>query len=69
NKVIFRRDNYFDAKGTLNNHQLGIKYSDDDILKWVINIYSVLLTRGIKGTYIYVCDPGLRHRIKSIINF
>ena len=68
NKLTFRRENYFDAKGILNNNLLGIKYSDDDILQWVLNIYRVLLTRGIKGTYIYICDDALRKRLKPFIN-
>ncbi len=66
-KLFFRRENYFDSKGILNNHMLGIKYSDDDILQWVINIYRVLLTRGIKGTYIYVCDDELRKHLKQFL--
>jgi len=68
NKLTFRRENYFDAKGILNNNMLGIKYSDDDILQWVLNIYRVLLTRGIKGTYIYICDDALRERLKPFIS-
>jgi DUF2075 family protein len=59
-RIVFRRDNYFDSKGTLNNLVQGIVYSDDDILQYIVNIYRVLLTRGIKGTYIYVHDPELR---------
>ena len=65
-KIVFNRKNYFDAKGKENNKVLGIKYSDDDILKYVINIYRVLLTRGIKGTFIYVCDPELREVISAV---
>jgi hypothetical protein len=67
NQIVFRRDNYFDLKGTVNNRVLGIKYSDDDILQFVLNIYRVLLTRGIKGTYVYVCDLELREFLKSRI--
>jgi len=67
-RIVFRRDNYFDSKGTLNNLVQGIIYSDDDILQYIVNIYRVLLTRGIKGTYIYVHDPALRELIKARIN-
>ena len=59
-KMFLRRDNYFDKKGKENNPVLGIEYSDDDVLHFVLNIYKVLLTRGIKGTFVYVCDPDLR---------
>ena len=67
-KLFFRRENYFDSKGILNNHMLGIKYSDDDILQWVVNIYRVLLTRGIKGTYLYICDDDLRNFLKPYLD-
>ena len=64
-RIVFHRENYFDSKGTLNNLVQGIIYSDDDILQYVMNIYRVLLTRGIKGTYIYVHDPELRQFLKK----
>jgi DUF2075 family protein len=59
-KIIFNRSSYFDANGKINNKKLGITYTDNDIRNWVINIYRVLLTRGIKGTFVYVCEPKLR---------
>lgn len=48
----FNRDSYFDKKGKENNPRLGLSYSDEDLLEYVKNIYRVLLTRGVKGTYI-----------------
>jgi DUF2075 family protein len=66
-KLIFRRENYFDSKGILNNNMLGIRYTDDDILQWIVNIYRVLLTRGIKGTYIYICDDDLREHLRPFL--
>ena len=59
-KIIFNRENYFDVKGRENNSARGIVYTDEDVLHWVLNIYRVLLTRGIRGTFVYVCDPELR---------
>lgn len=64
-RVIFRRENYFDVKGRENNPKLGKTYSDDEIRQYVINIYRVLLTRGIKGTYIYVVDEELRKHLSK----
>ena len=64
-KVFLRRDNYFDKKGKENNPVLGIEYSDEDVLHFVLNIYKVLLTRGIKGTFVYVCDPDLREFLRG----
>ena len=58
--LFIQRDNYFDKKGKEDNRRLGIKYSDEDLLEFIRNIYVVLLTRGMLGTYVYVCDPGLR---------
>jgi uncharacterized protein len=62
-RITFNRDNYFDKKGRENNDRLGIKYSDEDIRQYVLNIYRVLLTRGIRGTYIYVHDHKLRKKL------
>jgi DUF2075 family protein len=67
-KIYLRRDNYFDKKGKENNPVLGIEYSDDDVLHFVLNIYKVLLTRGIKGTFVYVCDPDLREFLRAKFN-
>lgn len=62
-RIAFDRTNYFDKKGMENNKVLGLTYSDEDLLRYVTNIYSVLLTRGIRGTYVYVCDEALRARL------
>lgn len=59
-RLFIHRGSYRDAKGKENNKQRGIVYSDDDLLTFIRNIYGVLLTRGIRGTYVYVCDPSLR---------
>lgn len=59
-RLFIDRDSYRDAKGKENNRKLGIQYSDDELLVFIRNIYGVLLTRGIRGTYVYVCDPHLR---------
>lgn len=66
-KLIFDRANYHDKKGRENNPKLGISYSDEDLLEYVRNIYSVLLTRGIRGTYIYICDPSLRRIFQKLL--
>lgn len=63
-QIRFDRGQYHDRNGKANNIQLGITYSDDDLLKYVRNVYAVLLTRGIQGTYLYVCDPALRDYLR-----
>lgn len=59
-RIVFDRAEYHDSKGKENNAKRGITYSDDDLLEYVRNIYVVLLTRGIHGTYVYVHDEPLR---------
>ncbi len=68
NKIIFRRENYFDIKGKENNKVLGKKYSDEDLRVFVTSIYRVLLTRGVKGTYIYVVDDNLRNHLSQFFD-
>ena len=65
-QLVFRRENYHDKKGKENNPRLGIVYSDEDLLDYVKNIYRVLLTRGIRGTYVYVVDPALRAHLRPL---
>lgn len=66
-RVRFDRNNYFDARGKANNKILGLTYSDEDLLQFVKNIYAVLLTRGIRGTFVYVCDPHLREYLRQFV--
>ncbi|OZC65677.1 AAA family ATPase [Rhodococcus sp. 06-470-2] len=65
--LFIDRDSYFDSKGKENNAKLGIEYSDDDLLQFITNIYAVLLTRGMLGTYVYVVDSGLREYLARFI--
>ena len=64
-QLRFDRSEYFDTKGMENNRKRNLTYSDDDVLTFVRNIYAVFLTRGMLGTYIYVCDPPLRAYLKQ----
>lgn len=66
-KLYVSRRNYFDRKGKQNNAMLGITYSDDDLREFIINIYSVLMTRGIRGTYVYAFDEPLRDYLARFI--
>lgn len=64
-RIVLNRGNYFDVKGKEKNSFLGVEYSDEDVLHLVLNIYKVLLTRGIRGTFVYVCDPALREHLRG----
>ena len=66
-KIVFHRENYHDKKGKENNPRLGISYSDEDLLDYVVNIYRVLMTRGIRGTYLFVCDSDLRTHLEEML--
>jgi DUF2075 family protein len=67
-QLVFNRDSYFDTKGKENNPRLGITYTDEDLLDFVKNIYRVLLTRGIKGTFVYFADRTLGSAIRALLS-
>lgn len=54
-------DNYYDRNG-----KNGV--GDIELKGYILNIYKTLLTRGIKGTYIYAEDEGVRGLFTSRIN-
>jgi DUF2075 family protein len=62
-KITFVRDNYADAKGKQNNPNK--QFTDVELLEFVANVYRVLMTRGIKGTFLYVVDPKLRDYLRQ----
>jgi uncharacterized protein len=66
-RIVFNRENYFDAKGQENNPTLGLTFSDEDIREYVLNIYRVLLTRGIKGTFVHAVDPALQDYLRAAV--
>jgi len=65
-QVVADRKNYRDKKGKENTGSFAGGFSDEQLLTFIRNIYGVLLTRGILGTYVYVCDPGLRERLRRV---
>ena len=58
--IVFK-NKYKDIKGKVSLDNPG------DLKKYILNIYRVLMTRGIKGTFIYICDPNLREYFKKFI--
>jgi DUF2075 family protein len=66
-RLLIDRASYFDTKGKENNPTLGRIYTDHDLLRYIANIYSVLMTRGVLGTYVYVVDPGLREYLRPLV--
>ena len=60
-KIIVDRNNYFDAKGKAGT-------SDEELLKYILHIYQIMCTRGMRGTYIYVCDSKLKEYLSKYID-
>lgn len=65
--IVADRDAYRDKKGKENTGHLKNAFTDDDLLVFIRNIYGVLLTRGMRGTYVYVVDPDLRRRLAKVL--
>ncbi|HSD15583.1 MAG TPA: DNA/RNA helicase domain-containing protein [Flavobacterium sp.] len=53
-EIVILKENYFDKNGkqSINN--------PTELKDFILNIYKTIMLRGIKGTYIYVCDKNLR---------
>ena len=51
--LIVRPQNYYDQNG-----KKTAEY--EELKEYIQHIYYVLMTRGIRGTYLYVCDSELR---------
>ena len=65
-KYRVNRSSYYDRRGKANNTLLDEITTDDQLAEYVANIYQVLLTRGIRGTYIYAESSGLAERLHQI---
>lgn len=63
--IVADWDSYRDKKGKERTGHLAETFDDEDLLVFIRNIYGVLLTRGMLGTFVYVCDPGLRERLRT----
>jgi len=61
-KFFVNKDKYRDKKG-----KFDIK-NPDQLINYVKNIYKVLLTRGIRGTYLYICDKELREYFRKFVD-
>lgn len=58
-KFGINKEKYFDING-----RNGI-VDPDELERYIVNIYKTLLTRGIKGTYIYIVDKNFRQYFKE----
>lgn len=59
-RLYIDKQQYFDINGKS-------KTSDRELREYIFNIYAILCTRGICGTYIYACDESLRKYLKKFV--
>jgi hypothetical protein len=60
--MYINKNEYYDRNG-----RAGVT-DDEELKRYIINIYKTLLTRGIKGAYVYVVDNDLRKYFKEFIS-
>ena len=62
NQIVINRDLFFDKN---------VKHgsTDEELKTFILNAYKVMLTRGIKGCYIYCCNSNLREYLKRFFDF
>ncbi|MCX2583985.1 DNA/RNA helicase domain-containing protein [Pedobacter sp. MR22-3] len=60
-KIEINRDEYFDGYG-----KLGVD-DDEDLKEFLVNIYKTVFYRGIRGSFIYACNPNLAAYLKKHI--
>ena len=61
-QIYADKNNYFDQQG-----KSGVAEDPEGLREYLTNIYLTLMTRGIRGTYVYVCDPALREYMSQFI--
>lgn len=60
-QIRILKENYYDVNG-----KQSITDSED-LKDFILNIYKTIMLRGIRGTYIYVCDKNLREYFSQFI--
>ena len=60
-EIYADKNSYYDQQG-----KSGVADDPEALKEYITNIYLTLLTRGIKGTYVYVCDEELSRCLKTI---
>ena len=60
-QIEINASQYFDKKG-----KQGIE-NPATLKAYILNIYKTMMLRGIRGTYVYACDEGLREYFKEFV--
>lgn len=61
NEIIIDPSKHFDS-----NVQRGT--TPEELKQYLINSYKVMMSRGIKGCYLYVCNPSLKEYLSKFIS-
>jgi hypothetical protein len=59
-RIVIKKDHYHDKYGKFGAN-------DGQLKKFITNIYKILMYRGVRGTYVYVCDEKLRNYFRQHI--
>ncbi len=72
--VIFGKELYYDPvhkRIAINKKELKDNFTksngEDNMRRYILNIYITLMTRGINGTYVYAVDEGLREYLRKFL--
>lgn len=68
NEIKGEYNNYYDKAGKTNYRGIGtltLKEDNKELTRLIKNIYKVLMTRGSRGTYIFIRDENLRKYFKK----
>lgn len=60
NEIVIIKEHYKDSTGRQTD-------SSEQLKEYIVNIYKTMMLRGIKGTYLYACDPDLRDYLSKYI--
>ena len=58
-RIVIKKEEYCDRYG-----YIGVR-DEKELERYLVNIYKTLLTRGIKGTFVYAVDKDLRDFLKE----
>jgi len=61
NEIVIDKNQYFDRNG-----KQSIK-DPKELKQYILNIYKTIMLRGIKGTFVYACNEGLREYLAEHI--
>ena len=65
-RIVVDRGHVFDAN--MKNGIAKDKAGEEQLRSFVLNSYKVLLTRGVRGCFVYVVDKNLREYLKQFID-